>query len=103
MDLEVVMTHLKKNFKYRQLGLYGKSLGAIVSLKYAAQSFDVNFLILDSLLHDFKVGLQRILHNEESNWFYKAIVSIGVDYLANQVKLNHKLDINNVKIKESCS
>ena len=57
-DLELVVHHLKKKMNYKKLGLYGKSLGAIVSFLYAIQSFNVEFVILDSLIHNYKESLK---------------------------------------------
>jgi pimeloyl-ACP methyl ester carboxylesterase len=57
-DLKCVIAHLKSHYKTGEIGLWGRSMGAVTCLMYAAANPygpDISCMVLDSPFSDIKV------------------------------------------------
>ena len=98
LDVEVIIFYLKKKWDYKEIGIYGKSIGALTGLLYSINSFDINFLILDSLFLNLKKTALVFMKMKNNFKMYDFVLKWGIDFFFNKLKVEENLDFNKIDL-----
>ncbi|KAG2688781.1 hypothetical protein I3843_09G110600 [Carya illinoinensis] len=94
-DLKVVISYLRSNKQISQIGLWGRSMGAVTSLLYGAEDPSIAGMVLDSAfsnLYDLMMELVDVYKIR----LPKFTVKMAVQYMRRVIERKAKFDIMNL-------
>ncbi|XP_019434909.1 PREDICTED: uncharacterized protein LOC109341451 isoform X2 [Lupinus angustifolius] len=91
-DLKIVVSYLRSNKQITQIGLWGRSMGAVTSLLYGAEDPSIAGMILDSAFSNL-YGLMMELVDVYKIRLPKFTVKMAVQYMRRVIEKKAKFDI----------
>ncbi|XP_004296971.1 PREDICTED: uncharacterized protein LOC101299950 [Fragaria vesca subsp. vesca] len=103
-DLRTVVDYLRADGNVSLIGLWGRSMGAVTSLLYAAEDPSIAGVVLDSPFSDL-VDLMMELVDTYKIRLPKFTVKFAIQYMRRAIQKKAKFDIGNlntIKVASSC-
>ncbi|XP_021766716.1 uncharacterized protein LOC110731193 isoform X1 [Chenopodium quinoa] len=94
-DLRVVVSYLRSNKRVSQIGLWGRSMGAITSLLYGSEDPSISGMVLDSAFSNL-FDLMMELVDVYKIRLPKFTVKMAVQYMRRVIKRRAKFDIKDL-------
>jgi cephalosporin-C deacetylase-like acetyl esterase len=92
-DLDCVVKHLRESGRVTRIGLWGRSMGAVTAILYAATDPSIACMILDSPFSNLKVLAMELVAKLETK-IPKIVTKIGFKMIQKSVEKTAKWDIS---------
>ena len=90
-DLELVIEYLRK-LGFKQIGLWGRSMGAVTALMYSERDLSLTALVLDSPFSDLKTLVKDLAHSHVPSFLLKPALKL----ISSSIKKRAHFDLSAV-------